>query len=68
MVRLGVGPRPVQRTKLDASSLAKAVEAAVTKQEMAGHAKRLAVAIKGEEGIEVAVLTIERVLADERQA
>jgi UDP:flavonoid glycosyltransferase YjiC (YdhE family) len=53
--RLGVGPKPIRRNKLDAPRLAKAIREAVTSQEMRQKAVELGRKIRSEDGVGTAV-------------
>ncbi len=53
--RLGVGPKPIRRSKLDAPSLAAAIRTAVTSQKMQDKAAQLGRKIRAEKGVANAV-------------
>lgn len=53
--RLGVGPKPIRRNKLNAANLAKAIREAVTNEEMREKAAKLGRKIRNENGVETAV-------------
>ncbi len=57
--RLGVGTKPIPRRKLDAGSLAHAIEEAVGSPEMRRKAAALGEKIRGEDGVRAAVSLIE---------
>lgn len=55
---LGAGPRPIPRNRLSADRLARAIDAAVTDQEMRRRAAALGAAIRAEDGVARAVEAI----------
>jgi sterol 3beta-glucosyltransferase len=57
--RLGVGPRPIPRPKLNVNNLSAAIQAAATDKGMRRRAGDLSELIKGEDGMSVAVQLIE---------
>lgn len=57
---LGVGPRPIPRKRLDAETLAAAIEIAATDPNMRGRAAKLGTRIRAEDGVARAVATFER--------
>jgi UDP:flavonoid glycosyltransferase YjiC (YdhE family) len=60
--RLGVGPKPIRRDKLNAASLAAAIRTAVTNQQMREKAAELGRKIRAENGVETAVHLFEQYL------
>jgi len=60
---LGVGPRPISRSKLTVSNLAEAIRYATTDRDVADRARVLGQAIRGEDGVANAVEYIDRYTA-----
>ena len=65
---LGVGPRPIRRGRLDAETLAAAIDAATTDVEMRRRAAALGARIRAEHGVARAVAAFERHMARGRPA
>jgi UDP:flavonoid glycosyltransferase YjiC (YdhE family) len=61
---LGVGPKPIQRAKLEVRGLAKALEALVRDEKIREVAARLGGQIRAEKGIEAAVRLIEETFSE----
>lgn len=63
IAELGVGPKPIPRSRLTADRLALALQSATTDTAMQGRAARLGEAIRAEDGIGNAVRVVEEFLA-----
>jgi sterol 3beta-glucosyltransferase len=61
VAELGVGPAPIPRKKLTAERLARAIQAAVTDEEMRQRAARLGAQIRAEDGIAGAVAVVQHI-------
>jgi sterol 3beta-glucosyltransferase len=57
---LGAGPKPIQRARLDADTLAQAIRVAVTDPDMRRRAGEVAAQIRAEDGVARAVAAFDR--------